>query len=234
MINIENLTKHFEGRAAVTGLSLAVKAGEIYALLGPNGAGKSTTIGCVLGFIAPDNGRVVLAGSAEPTAQAAVKHAAYIAENVALYDKLTGVENVSFFMRLQGHKPDLRQIEALLARADVPQHAWHRLTETYSKGMRQKVGVVMALAKGAQILVLDEPTSGLDPQASFEFSNLMRQLANDGAAVLMATHDLFRAQELADRCGMMVQGKLAGEWVLKGQAPGELERHYLATLKAAA
>jgi ABC-2 type transport system ATP-binding protein len=234
MILIENLNKRFASHEVVSGLSLTVGAGEIYALLGPNGAGKSTTIACVLGFIAADSGRVCLNNSALPVAAAAIKHAAYIAENVALYDRLTGVENVAFFMRLQGHKPETSHIESLLARAGVPKAAWHRLADTYSKGMRQKVGVVMALAKGAKILVLDEPTSGLDPQASVEFGQLMRTLADDGAAILMATHDLFRAQELADRCGMMMQGKLVGEWTLKGQKTGDLEQHYLATLKAAA
>ena len=233
MLKITHLTKSFADKTAVNDLSITVNAGEIYALLGPNGAGKSTTIGCVLGFITPDSGSVTLADSALTTAEAAVKHAAYISENVALYEKLTGVENVAFFMRLQGHKPDTAHIESLLARADVPKQAWHRLAETYSKGMRQKVGVVMALAKGARILVLDEPTSGLDPYASVEFGRLMKTLAADGAAILMATHDLFRAQELAHRCGMLVNGKLVGEWTLEALNAGELEQHYLNTLAAA-
>lgn len=234
MIRIDNLTKRFGERSAVNALSLHVNAGEIYALLGPNGAGKSTTIGCVLGFVTPDGGTVQLADSPLPASVAAIKHAAYISENVALYEKLTGVENVEFFMRLQGHKPDRTHIEALLHRAGVSKDAWHRLAQTYSKGMRQKVGVVMALAKGARILILDEPTSGLDPHASVEFGNLMRSLAAEGAAILMATHDLFRAQELADRCGMLVDGKLVGEWNLEALNAGELERNYLATLARAA
>lgn len=230
MIRIEQLTKRYAPRTAVDRLNLHVAAGEVYALLGPNGAGKSTTIGCLLGFVRPDSGRIVLAGSALPPAQAAVQHAAYIAENVALYDKLTGVENVEFFMRLLGKRPSRAQIEALLERAGLPQHAWHRLSQGYSKGMRQKVGIVMALAKGAQVLVLDEPTSGLDPEASVSFGALIRSLANDGAAVLMATHDLFRAQELADRCGMLVGGHLISEWNLGELNAGELERNYLDTL----
>jgi ABC-2 type transport system ATP-binding protein len=233
MLAISHLTKRFATRTAVDDLSLSVAAGEVYALLGPNGAGKSTTIGCVLGFVAPDSGVIRIADSDRPTAEAAIQHAAYISENVALYEKLTGVENVAFFMELQGHRPDVGHIESLLAKADVPQDAWHRLAETYSKGMRQKVGVVMALAKGAKLLVLDEPTSGLDPHASVEFGKLMRKLADAGAAVMMATHDLFRAQEMADRCGMLVDGKLAGEWKKEALNVGELERLYLATLASA-
>jgi len=230
MIHIEKLSKSYEGRTVVDGLDLHVQSGEIYALLGPNGAGKSTTIGCLLGFVDVDAGSIRLAGSSLPPAQAAVRHAAYIAENVALYERLTGVENVEFFMRLLGRKPRREEIEALLERAGLPEHAWHRMASGYSKGMRQKVGIVMALAKGAQVLVLDEPTSGLDPEASVSFGELVRTLADDGAAVLMATHDLFRAQELADRCGMLVGGRLAGEWKLGDLNAGELERNYLGIL----
>jgi len=230
MIRIEQLTKRYDTRTAVDRLNLHVAAGEVYALLGPNGAGKSTTIGCLLGFVKPDSGTITLAGSTLPPAQAAVRHAAYIPENVALYDKLTGVENVEFFMRLLGQQPSRARIEQLLARAGLPEHAGHRLSQGYSKGMRQKVGIVMALAKGAQVLVLDEPTSGLDPEASVSFGELIRTLANDGAAVLMATHDLFRAQELAQRCGMLVGGHLISEWNLGELNAGELERNYLDTL----
>ncbi|USX24406.1 ABC transporter ATP-binding protein [Oxalobacteraceae bacterium OTU3CINTB1] len=230
MIHIEKLSKSYEGRTVVDGLDLHVQGGDIYALLGPNGAGKSTTIGCLLGFVDADAGNIRLAGSNLPPARAAVQHAAYIAENVALYERLTGVENVEFFMRLLGRKPRREEIEALLERAGLPEHAWHRMASGYSKGMRQKVGIVMALAKGAQVLVLDEPTSGLDPEASVTFGELVRTLADDGAAVLMATHDLFRAQELADRCGMLVGGRLAGEWKLGDLNAGELERNYLGIL----
>jgi ABC-2 type transport system ATP-binding protein len=230
MIRIEHLSKRYGERLAVDDLNLHVRSGEIYALLGPNGAGKSTTIGCLLGFVQPDGGAIVLANSPLPAVDAAIAHAAYIAENVALYDRLTGVENVEFFLRLLGRKVSVPAIEALLARAGLPEHAWHRQAHGYSKGMRQKVGIVMALAKGAQVLVLDEPTSGLDPEASVSFGALIRALADDGAAVIMATHDLLRAQELADRCGMLVGGHLISEWNLADLAAGELERTYLESL----
>ena len=123
MIRIEQLCKRYDGRTVVNGLDLHVSGGEIYALLGPNGAGKSTTIGCLLGFVDADGGSIQLAGSPLPPAQAAVEHAAYIAENVALYERLTGVENVEFFMKLLGMKPNRSQIEALLQRAGLPEHA---------------------------------------------------------------------------------------------------------------
>lgn len=234
MIRIDHLTKRYGGRTVVDDLTLHIHAGQVYALLGPNGAGKSTTIGCLLGFVKPDHGRIELAGSPLPPAEAAISHAAYIAENVALYDRLTGVENVDFFMRLLGRRLATPGIEALLARVGLPQHAWHRQAHGYSKGMRQKVGIVMALAKGARVLVLDEPTSGLDPEASVAFGDLIRAVADDGAAVIMATHDLLRAQELADRCGVLVGGRLVSEWKLGELHAGELERNYLDSLAARA
>jgi ABC-2 type transport system ATP-binding protein len=233
-IEVRGLNKRYGERIAVHALDLQVRPGEVYALLGPNGAGKSTTIACLLGFVQADTGSIRLAGSSLPPAEAAVAHAAYIAENVALYERLTGVENVEFFLRLQGRKAERAPIEALLARAGLPAEAFHRQAHTYSKGMRQKVGIVMALAKGAQVLVLDEPTSGLDPQASKAFGDLLRELAGEGVAVLMATHDLFRAQEAAQRCGMLVGGRLVGEWNLGELHAGELEQHYLRTLAVAA
>jgi len=234
MIRIDHLTKRYGARTVVDNLNLQVDGGQVYALLGPNGAGKSTTIGCMLGFVKPDAGRIALAGSPLPPAEAAIEHAAYIAENVALYERLSGVENVDFFMRLLGRRLATREIEALLARVGLPQHAWHRQAHGYSKGMRQKVGIVMALAKGARVLVLDEPTSGLDPEASVAFGKLVREVADDGAAVIMATHDLLRAQELADRCGVMVGGRLVSEWKLGELNAGELERNYLDSLAARA
>lgn len=233
-IEVTGLVKRYGGHTAVDGLTLNVRRGEVYALLGPNGAGKSTTIACLLGFAQADAGQIRLAGSDLPPAQAAVAHAAYIAENVALYERLNGVENVEFFLRLQGRRPQRAQVQAWLERAGLPAKALHRQAGTYSKGMRQKVGIVMALAKGAQVLVLDEPTSGLDPQASKDFGDLLRQLAGEGVAVLMATHDLFRAQEAAHRCGMLVAGRLVGEWNLGDLHAGELEQHYLGTLAAVA
>jgi ABC-2 type transport system ATP-binding protein len=232
MIRIDHLTKRYGERVVVNDLNLHVEAGQVYALLGPNGAGKSTTIGCLLGFVKPDAGRITLAGSPLMPAEAAIRHAAYIAENVALYERLTGVENVDFFMRLLGRRLATAEIEALLERVGLPRHAWHRQAHGYSKGMRQKVGIVMALAKGARVLVLDEPTSGLDPEASVAFGHLIRTVANDGAAVIMATHDLLRAQELADRCGVLVGGHLVSEWQLGELHAGELERNYLDSLAA--
>lgn len=234
MIRIDHLTKRYGERTVVNDLHLHVPAGQVYALLGPNGAGKSTTIGCLLGFVKPDHGRITLAGSPLPPAEAAICHAAYIAENVSLYERLSGVENVDFFMRLLGRRLATSEIEALLARVGLPRHAWHRQAHGYSKGMRQKVGIVMALAKGASVLVLDEPTSGLDPEASVAFGDLIRAVADDGAAVIMATHDLLRAQELADRCGVLVGGHLVSEWKLGELNAGELERNYLDSLAARA
>jgi ABC-2 type transport system ATP-binding protein len=229
VIRIEQIVKRYgSGPAAVDGLSLEVGAGEIYALLGPNGAGKSSTIACVLGFTEPSSGRLVLCGDdALPAADAARRYAAYIAEQVALYDRLSGLENVDLFARLAGQRLSGEACGALLARAGLREAAWMQRCETYSKGMRQKVGIAIALAKRARVLVLDEPSSGLDPQAAVEFGQLLAGLAAEGHAVLMATHDLFRVQEVAHRCGILVGGRLVDERALSALAPGELEHLYL-------
>lgn len=229
MLRIDGLVKRNGERTVVDQLHLQVSGGEIYALLGPNGATKSTTTACVLGFIHPDTGGIRLADSELPSTEAGSRHAAYISENVALYERLTGIENAEFFMHLSGRKPRRHEIEALLEHTDLPPEAWGCQAHSYSKSMRQKVGIVMALDKEASLLVLDEPTCGLDSEASVAFGGLIRELEDQGTAVLMATHDLFCAQELAKCCGMLVASHLDGEWTVDALHAGELECTYLAT-----
>ena len=228
MLLIENLHKRFGDHVALRSLNIEVGPGEIYALLGPNGAGKTTTINVSLGFLTPDGGRVLIAGvnpATDPnTARAKL---AYIPEQVNLYGQLTGSENLAYFAELAGHRlsPDSRR--DLLTRAGLQSEAHDRRALGYSKGMRQKVGIAIALAKEAQVLLLDEPTSGLDPSASHEFSTLVRGLADDGVAVLMATHDLFRARDMADRVGIMRAGVLRREFAASEVEAVSLESLYL-------
>jgi ABC-2 type transport system ATP-binding protein len=230
MIEISALSKRFGQHTAIASLELTIPPGEIYALLGPNGAGKSTTIACVLGFLKPDSGSVRLCGSALAPAEAAVAHAAYIPENVVLYERLSAVEIVQLFASLHGMRLTRAGVEAILQRVGLLEKAWDAQAHTYSKGMRQRVGIAIALAKKAQVLVLDEPTSGLDPLAAREFADLLRALSAEGVAVLMATHDLFNAQAVAHRCGILKAGRLIGQWPTAQLAAGELEQHYLEAL----
>ena len=137
------------------------------------------------------------------------KKLAYIPEQVTLYRNLTGLENLRFFSRLAQAAADSdHDLLAILAQAGLAEDQARRRVGTYSKGMRQKIGVAITMAKKAEALLLDEPTSGLDPKASNDFSTLITDLAGRGVAILMATHDLFRAKETGHRVGIMKHGRL--------------------------
>jgi len=233
MLEAQKLTKRFQDRVAVDGLDLRIEPGEIYALLGPNGAGKTTTINLFLGFLTPDSGDARIAGtSVAEDPVSARRKLAYIPEMVSLYPRFTGVENLDYFSRLGGHARRHEELYELLARAGLPREAADRRVGTYSKGMRQKVGIALALATGAKALLLDEPTSGLDPAASHEFSRMLRKLADDGVAILMATHDLFRAREDASRIGIILNGRLVAQYSRDEIKDQDLEKIYLERLSA--
>ena len=235
MLTLEALTKRFPGAAApaVDNLNLTVAPGELFALLGPNGAGKTTTINCLLGFLTPDSGRALIDGldvAREPLETK--RRLAYIPEQVNLYGHFSGVENLAYFSELAGHRyPDV-ELRRLLTDAGLQTTAHDQRVSGYSKGMRQKVGIAIALAKQAKALLLDEPTSGLDPSASHEFSQLLRKLRERDVAILMATHDLFRAKEDATRVGIMRHGKLAHILTAAELRHTDLEKLYLTTIAA--
>jgi ABC-2 type transport system ATP-binding protein len=235
MLILENLTKRFPGSStpAVDNLSLTVAPGELFALLGPNGAGKTTTINCLLGFLPPDSGRALIAGldvAREPIATK--RQLAYIPEQVNLYGHFSGVENLAYFSALAGHRYADTELRRFLTDAGLQAAAHDQRVSGYSKGMRQKVGIAIALAKQAKALLLDEPTSGLDPSASHEFSQVLRKLRDRGVAILMATHDLFRAKQDATRVGIMRHGKLAHILTAAELSHTDLERLYLETMAA--
>ncbi|PCC69351.1 ABC-2 type transport system ATP-binding protein [Nannocystis exedens] len=235
MLRAEALTKRYEEVEALTGLELEVRPGEVYCLLGPNGAGKSTTMNLFLGFAAPTAGRAWVCGlDVQHHLIESKRHLAYIPEQVHLYPHLSGAENLEYFAGLGGSAVSGPEIAALLERVGLPAAAHHRRSGEYSKGMRQKVGLAIAVAKRARALLLDEPTSGLDPRASFEFSRLVRSMCDEGVAVLMATHDLFRARDLASRIGIMSAGRLVWEGGSGDLAGEDLERVYLEHVRRAA
>ncbi|MDX2051082.1 MAG: ABC transporter ATP-binding protein [Polyangiaceae bacterium] len=229
MLHAEGLRKQYGEVVALHGLDLMVKEGELFCLLGANGAGKTTTIQLFLGFIRPSAGAARIAGLnvvEHPLQTKALL--AYIPENVMLYPNLTGLENLRFFTTLAG-KGELQDTELLsmLSRVGLAAEAVNRRVGTYSKGMRQKVGIAMAMAKNAKALLLDEPTSGLDPKASNEFSALLRRLRDDGVAILMATHDIFRSKQDGDRVGIMKEGRLVAIHTTSELSHADLERVYL-------
>ena len=228
LLRARDLTKAFRSNTALNGLNLSVNEKEIVCLLGANGAGKTTTINLFLGFLEPTSGAAIVDGT-EVTAdlKRARSKLGYVPEQVSLYPALTGLENLDYFVRLGGGRRDASHLRGLLDQVGLDQGAADRKVGAYSKGMRQKIGLAVALAKGARALLLDEPLSGLDPGAANEFCRLLRRLADDGAAVLMATHDLFRARELADRIGIMKSGTLVEELSPESLDQAALEQIYL-------
>jgi len=158
------------------------------------------------------------------------KHLAYIPETVMLYPNLTGLENLEYFSSLAGFDYSKTELYELLSTAGLQSQAFEKRLRGYSKGMRQKVGIAIAVAKKAKVLLLDEPTSGLDPKASNEFSEILKNLAAKGTAILMATHDIFRAREIASRIGIMKQGNLESVIDASSISANELEDLYLKTV----
>ncbi|MEE9362227.1 MAG: ABC transporter ATP-binding protein [Cellulophaga sp.] len=231
MITTKNLTKKYGDFTALNQLSLHVNPGEIYCLLGANGAGKSTTINLLLGFLEPTSGEALING--KNVAQNNIetkKDIAYIPENLMLYPTLTAMENLDYLSGIGGQNLKKNELESLLNQAGLQSEAFYKRTSAFSKGMRQKVGIAIALAKNAKALLLDEPTSGLDPKASNEFGLLLQELKQNNIAILMATHDLYRAKEIATNIGIMKNGKLLEQFESNDISLSVLEQTYLKTM----
>jgi len=229
MLEAIALSKTYGGHTALHPLDLKIDRGEVFCLLGANGAGKTTTINLFLNFVAPTSGTARIAGlDVTERGRESKRHVAYIPETVMLYGSLTGLENLEYFAALAGvEKYSGPALRGFLRQAGLAEGAEGRRVATYSKGMRQKVGIAIAMAKKAGALLLDEPTSGLDPQASNEFSELLRRLRGDGVAILMATHDLFRAKECGTRVGIMKAGRMVATLSTDEIGHADLERLYL-------
>lgn len=223
------LTKRYGDVLALDNLDLAIGAGEVYCLLGANGAGKTTTISLFLNFVPPTSGEALVCDidvTRDPLG--AKQRIAYIPETVMLYRHLTALENLEYFAGLAVREPlDRDRLIAHLREVGLRDDQVHQRVGGFSKGMRQKVGIAMAITRQADVLLLDEPTSGLDPKASNEFSELIGQLRARGAAVLMATHDLFRAKESGTRVGIMKRGRLVAEFSTAEIGHADLEQLYL-------
>lgn len=228
MLQAINLTKSYNGTTALDNVSFEVKPGEIFCLLGANGAGKTTTINLFLNFIEPSGGQALINKKDVTKEPIETKRAlAYIPENLMLYPNLSGLENLEYFAGLSGKKFTKEEYRKFLSEAGLQSEAHDKRVNAYSKGMRQKVGVAIAIAKQASVLLLDEPTSGLDPKASNDFADLLEKLSGQGVAVLMATHDLFRAKESGTHIGIMKQGKLVEHLTTEQINHTDLEKLYL-------
>ena len=230
MIEAIDLSKRYEdGVLALDALNLKVSPGEIYCLLGANGAGKTTTINLFLNFIAPTAGEARISDidvAKEPLR--AKKYIVYLPENVNLYGNFTARQNLDFFAKLGG-KRTLKKDDYYKALREVGlrEKAFERKVKEFSKGMRQKVGIAIAMIKDAPAILLDEPTSGLDPKAGAEFLKTLDKLRGCGKAILMSTHDIFRAKEIADRIGIMKEGRLVVQRTRDDLGREDLQALYL-------
>ena len=230
ILEAQNLTKVYEdGLCALDHVSFAVKEGEIFCLLGDNGAGKTTTINLFLGFISPTEGTALINGI-DPTKDplAAKQYVAYLSDVVMLYPNFTARQNLDFFARLGGrHNLSRNDYYDVLRQVGLQEKAFEQKLKGFSKGMRQKVGLAIAIVKEAPAVILDEPTSGLDPKAANEFLEILHQLRAQGRAILISTHDIFRAKEIADTVAIMSEGKLLANKTREQLQHENLEKLYL-------
>jgi len=211
MLETINLTKTYEdGRLAVDHLTFRVEPGEIFCMFGANGAGKTTTINLFLNFIPPTEGTALIEGidvTKEPLRSK--EYVSFVSENVMLYGNFTAIQNLDYFTKLSG-KRGLTKADyaAVLRSVGLQEDVFDARSKTYSKGMRQKLGLAIAVIKDAPNILLDEPTSGLDPKSGQEFLNLLINMRDKGKSIFMSTHDIFRAKLIADRVGFMKNGRL--------------------------
>lgn len=205
------LTVERSRQTVLKDVSFEAAPGDIYALLGGNGAGKSTALLTFLGLLAPSAGTVRVQGRAVAEDVAAARRAtAYLPEAATLYEHLSAHENLTYFLSLAKATADREEVDKALDRVALQPDARDKRLGSYSKGMRQKVAIALVLLRDTPILLLDEPTSGLDPIAIDEFNALVRSLADDNRTILMVTHDVYGACQVADRIGLLRKGELVG------------------------
>jgi ABC-2 type transport system ATP-binding protein len=224
LIEARNLTKRYDGIAVVKGVSFSVARGEIFGLLGPNGAGKTTTILMLLGLSDITEGQARVVGYDPVREPLSVKRrVGYLPDQVGFYDNLTAADNMRYMGRLIGLTPDQREqrIKSSLEHVGLTEVADKRVA-TFSRGMRQRLGLAEILMKDAQIAILDEPTSGLDPLATVELLEIIRNLKKHNVSVLLSSHLLERVQSVCDRVALFS----GGEIVLMGTVP-DLRRQVL-------
>ena len=233
MLETKDLTKKYEdGLLALDHLNIKVEAGEIFCMFGANGAGKTTAINLILGFIPPTEGTAFVEGVdvvKEPLRSK--EYISYVSENVMLYGNFTAYQNLDYFSKLAGKrnlkKSDYAQV---MDRVGLQKEAYDMRAKNFSKGMRQKLGIAVAILKDAPNLILDEPTSGLDPKSGQEFLDLLLELKEREKSIFISSHDIFRAKFIADRVGFMRQGKLVMMKTsddLKGEDLNDLYLQYM-------
>lgn len=211
VIELKGLTKLYGSLKAVDNLNLTINKGEIYGLLGPNGAGKTTTILMTLGLTEPTAGSVNVCGVNATSNPVAVKRkVGYMPDNVGFYDGMNALDNLVYIARLNGiPESTVRQRAMEMMEAVGLQKSMHKKAGTYSRGMKQRLGLAEVLIKQPDIIILDEPTNGIDPSGVKEFLALIRQLSRQqNITVLLSSHHLNQVQQVCDRVGIFVEGRL--------------------------
>ena len=224
VLETKNLTKQYGDFVAVDNLNLSIKKGEVFGLLGPNGAGKTTTILMLLGLTEPTKGQVRVLGFDPARQPLSVKaRVGYMPDQVGFYDELTARENLIYIAKLNGIPRDQirNRVEAAIERVHLTSVIDKR-AGTFSRGMRQRLGLADVLIKNPQLIIMDEPTQGLDPELAHEFLNLIQSLKEEGTTILLSSHLLHQVQVICDRVGLFSKGCL----VLQGTVP-ELARKVL-------
>jgi ABC-2 type transport system ATP-binding protein len=210
VIVAEGLTKRYGSASAVDDIGFAIRKGEVFGLLGPNGAGKTTTILMLLGLTEISSGRVGVLGFDPARQPLKVKRrVGYLPDSVGFYDHLTAEENLAYTAKLMGLSLAERtqRIAHALERVRLSD-VGHKRVATFSRGMRQRLGLAEIIVKRAEIAILDEPTSGLDPQATLEFLDLIRELKAEGTTVLLSSHLLDQVQRICDRVALFQSGRI--------------------------
>lgn len=209
IVELDNVTKNYNGTTAVKALTLETRPGEILGIIGHNGAGKSTTLKMILGLITPTSGTVRVMGEDMSHEPAHVKsQIGYLPEDSSLYDNMTIVEYLTFFSSLynMSSRETGARIDQLLTSLQLDTR--HKLTAQLSKGMRRKVAIARTLLHDPQLLILDEPNSGLDPLTSFFVINYLRTLRQEGKTILISAHNLFHIEFVCDRVAILKNGQL--------------------------
>ncbi len=213
VVETRNLTKHYNGNVAVDHLNLRVQEGEVFGILGPNGSGKTTTILMLLGLTEPTEGEARVLGF-DPLRQplSVKRHVGYLPDQVGFYDELTAWENLAYIAKLNGipRREYQQRINASLERMGLL-HVAHKPVGTFSRGMKQRLGVAELLLKQPRLVILDEPTQGLDPAGALEFLEIIHDLKTEGISVILASHLLHQVQAVCDRVGLFYKGQMVLE-----------------------
>ncbi len=208
-LKADNLNVVRGTKTVLSRVSFEVKQGEVFALLGGNGAGKSTTLLTFMGLLQANSGTAeVLGKSVAQDPKAVRSKIAYLPESTALYEHLNAWENLTYFLSLSKERPERETLTDALDIVSLPMESRDQPLKSYSKGMRQKVAIALALLRDTPVLLLDEPTSGLDPAAVEDFHFVIERLSDKGVTIMMVTHDLYGACQVADRVGLLRAGEL--------------------------